>query len=79
MEDSTESLNTQIANAVADLKLKSETLAHLSDLARRASREEMDAINRINEAQKKFDELVAMVKKSAPHNTDWKRTTGITV
>lgn len=73
----TPSLNTQLANAVAALAQANDNLRHMQDLTQRAWREETDAINRVNEAQRLFDALVAEVKKSAPRDTDWKRPVGM--
>jgi len=40
---------------------------------------ETDALNRVNEAQKHFDSLVAQVKKSAPRGSDWRSLPGVQV
>ena len=32
-----------------------------------------DALNRLNEAQKAFDELVVVLKKNAPKASDWRK------
>jgi hypothetical protein len=45
----------------------------MCELTARARRDETDARNKVNEAQKHFDELVALVRKSAPRDTDWTR------
>jgi anti-sigma-K factor RskA len=71
------SLNTLLANAVADLAVAGDFHAQKASQARQASSEETDALNRVNEAQKKFDELVAMVKKEAPRASDWKQSKGV--
>ncbi len=70
------SLNTQLANAVAACAVANDHLAVVRDRLAVAQREEMYAINKVNEAQKHFDDLVAAVKKTAPQNTDWKRPRG---
>lgn len=67
------SLNTQLANAVAAVARAQDRLDQLAKAAHIARNEETDARNRVNEAQRHFDALVAMVKKSAPLGTDWKR------
>lgn len=67
------SLNTQLANAVAECAVANDRLAVMRERLCEARREETEAINKVNEAQKHFDELVALVKKSAPYSTDWRR------
>lgn len=67
------SLNTQLANAVAAVARAQDRLDQLARAARIARNEETDARNRVNEAQRHFDTLVALVKKSASPDTDWKR------
>jgi len=71
-----ESLNTQLANAVAALAVANDRLELMRARTASASREETAARNAVNEAQKSFDELVALVKGLAPQNTDWKRPRG---
>ena len=73
----TPSLNTQLANAVADVAKAQDQLRHMSERVATASRDENDALNRVNEAQRHFDALVAEVKKSAPRDTDWRRPVGL--
>lgn len=70
------SVNTQLANAVAACAVANDRLAVVRERLSQAYREESAAINAVNEAQKHFDELVALVKKSAPRDTDWKRPVG---
>ena len=41
-----------------------------------ARRRETDALNRVNAAQKEFDALVALLKKEAPRDSDWRRSPG---
>lgn len=74
MSEKPESLNTQLANAVAAVAVANDRLVHTSRLTDHARREETFARNKVNEAQKHFDDLVDMVKKSAPRDTDWKRS-----
>jgi hypothetical protein len=69
----TPSLNTQLANAVADVAKAQDQLIDAQREVSRARSRECDAINRVNVAQKHFDVLVAEVKKSAPRDTDWQR------
>lgn len=68
------SLNSQLYDAVAELA----TLGDQLDLATRrlaeARAHETAAMNRVNEAQKRFDELVALTKKTtASPGSDWAR------
>ena len=74
-----QSLNTQLANAVADVAAAQDRLCRMSAEAERAHREECAAMNAVNEAQKRFDALVSEVKKSAPRNSDWRRPVGVPV
>ena len=67
------SLNTQLANAVASVARAQDRLVEMSNRVAAARRDETDAINAVNKEQKHFDDLVAMVKKSAPLQTDWRR------
>lgn len=69
----TPSLNTQLANAVAAVASAQDHLARMTQLVSEARNKETDALNRVNEAQRHFDALVAEVKKSAPRDTDWRR------
>ncbi len=71
------SLNTQLANAVAAVASAQDYLKRMRELADSARRNETDALNKVNEAQKHFDALVAEVKKSAPKDTDWRRPVGM--
>ncbi len=67
----TQSLNQQMADAVSAFAAANDNLetarCYLSD----ARRQETDAIDRVNETQKKLDELIAVLKKEAPRDTDW--------
>lgn len=38
-----------------------------------ASLRQTTALNRLNNAQKVFDECVAAIKKTSPHSSDWNR------
>lgn len=75
----TKSLNTQLANAVADVASAQDYLLRMADLTACARPNEIDALNKVNEAQLQFDVLVAEVKKSAPRDTNWRRPVGILV
>jgi len=73
------SLNTQLANAVLAVVVANDRLDHFREVTSQARRDETTALNNANQAQKHFDELVAMVKKLAPRETDWKRHGGTPV
>lgn len=66
-------LNIQLANAVATVAQAQDRLVAASSRADAARREETDAINAVNKEQRHFDELVALVKKSAPLKSDWRQ------
>ena len=68
----TPSLNTQLANAVAAVATAQDYLNRMTMLVETAHRDETNAINKVNEAQKHFDALVAEVQKSAPRGTGWR-------
>ena len=67
------SLNQQLYNATAALAEANENLRLKRGAVDNARRGETHAMNAVNEAQKKFDALVALVKKGAPSDSDWKR------
>lgn len=74
-----QSLNTQLADAVAEFAARQDRLTETRRLLSVAQNNETDALNRVNEAQKQFDELVALVKKEALRGTEWKRPVGVPV
>lgn len=57
----------------SDILLRTATLAECTARSRDARNSETDALNRLNEAQKAFDEYVVALKKNAPTESDWKR------
>lgn len=71
------SLNTQLANAVAAVASAQDHLARMRELTQHARSNETQALNKVNDAQRHFDALVAEVKKSAPRETDWRRPVGL--
>ena len=73
----TPSLNTQLANAVAAVASAQDYLNRMAELTGAARRNETNALNKVNEAQRHFDALVAEVKKSAPRETEWRRPVGL--
>lgn len=79
MSGQPESLNTQLFNAVAAVAAANDRHARMREMTAQALREETAALNALNEAQARFDGLVAEVKKSAPRDSDWKRPRGVPV
>jgi hypothetical protein len=73
----TQSLNTQLANAVADVAFAQDRLQRMQELTAEARRNECAALNRVNEAQRNFDLLVAEVRKSALRDTNWRQPVGL--
>lgn len=55
----------------ADLEKATTALKSAQDKARQASRAETDAINKVNELQREFDEAIKRLKGAAPSQTDW--------
>lgn len=71
------SLNQQLYNSVAALVEVNDRLSRAISCTESARREETAALNAVNAEQKKFDELVALVKKESARDTDWKRQPGL--
>lgn len=67
------SIQTQLSNAISDLSNAQDMLAKAEVARARASKEETDAINRVNGHQKRIDELVGMLKAQAPRSSGWRR------
>ena len=65
------SLNREIDDAIVAFANAKDHLDATRITLSRARNQETDAINRVNEAQKKLDELIAVLKKEAPRDTDW--------
>ena len=76
MSEAPQSLNTQLANAVATVARANDYLARASEEAGKSRREEAAARIAVNEAQDQFDSLVALVKKTAPRDTVWRQMRG---
>lgn len=55
------------------LKTAQEDYEEAKGRAEYARREETNCLNRLNEAQKAFDEAVSALKLDAPYGSDWKR------
>lgn len=67
-----ESLSTRLANAAVGVANAQDHLARMAELADAARRDETNARNLVNEAQRNFDILVAEVRNSATRGTDWR-------
>lgn len=65
------SLNPQLFNAVSAVAQAGDLLARRRERLDEIRREEKDALNAVNEAQSRLDEIVAEVKKGAPWGTGW--------
>jgi len=57
----------------AEVRLCTSTLAECTARAQQARNQETDALNRLNEAQKAFDEYVVVLRKNAPTSSDWRK------
>ena len=72
-------LNKQLYDAVADLARASDHHAVCANRVDEARAAETAAMNAVNEAQKRFDAIVAEVKKQSPRQSDWRRPPGLPV
>lgn len=68
------SIQTQLSNAISELADAQEALVKAEVRRAQASKEETDAINRVNGCQKRIDELVEMLKSQSPRSSDWHRS-----
>ncbi len=66
----------QLADAMAKLAAATQDYESARERERLASSEETAAHNRLNQAQRKVDEVLAGLKKIAPRDTDWTRVKG---
>jgi exonuclease VII small subunit len=62
-----------IVDAVAELEKAGAEFDLAQSSLREASSRDTAARNRLNQAQKKVDEVVAAFRKAAPRDTDWAR------
>jgi uncharacterized protein YdeI (YjbR/CyaY-like superfamily) len=67
---------TEFEAAIADLMDAIQVHEKLTQAEREAVTNATNARNRLNTAQKKFDELVATLKKDSPSGSDWARNKG---
>lgn len=56
----------ELAGFFAAFQKADTELAHAKNIA-------TDALNRVNQAQKKIDAIVAEMKRTAPRDSDWRR------
>ncbi len=68
---SSKSLNQEMDSAMVEFAQAKDSLAHARVQVSEARRKETDCLNRVNTAQKKLDEFIAILKKEAPHDSDW--------
>jgi hypothetical protein len=66
-------MGERFATAVAELTDAQAHLERMRLITSEARNNECNALNKANEAQKRFDALVAEAKKSAPRETEWRR------
>lgn len=71
----TKSLNSEMDEAICEFAKASDQLGLARGRLNEARKLETDCINRVNQAQKRIDELVGTIKKQAPRETDWHRAT----
>lgn len=69
------SINSEMDAAIVELAIAGDVLEIASTRVQQARQAETSAINRVNNAQKRIDELVTCIKNSAPRNTDWRSKT----
>ena len=67
------SMNKEFYDVIAELAQANDRLLLAQQRTAAARREECDATNAANEAQKKFDALATQATGTAPRDTDWYR------
>lgn len=70
---------TTLDEAIVELNKAVEEYVLCDRLLGEARSRHTSALNRVNKAQKQFDDLVFAVRKAAPRDTDWKRQPGVPV
>lgn len=76
-DQETSRLEMPIVDAATKLSIARSDFESADIAYRRISSERTAATNRLNDAQKAFDAVVAEMRKEAPRDSDWKRQTGI--
>jgi exonuclease VII small subunit len=69
------SLNKLLDEAICAFAVATDEHRHAKQLASEARNRETHCMNKVNEAQKKIDELISVLKKEAPRDSDWHRAT----
>lgn len=69
-------MNDDISKAFKELADAAERYNECSQQVSFARSAETTALNRLNNAQKALDELVASLRKAAPRDSDWRRSKG---
>lgn len=67
------SINREIDAAICELAQATERLNMAAQRQRDASKDETAALNAVNAAQKKLDDLYSTLRGMAPRGTDWGR------
>lgn len=67
------SINSDMDAAIIALATANERLATAQTRVSEARRDECTALNVVNEAQKRLDQLVAQLRTTASRDTDWGR------
>lgn len=67
------SMNAEMDEAIIELANAAEAHTRAATAISRARSDETTCLNRVNNAQKRLDELMGMLKKQAPRESDWHR------
>lgn len=70
------SLNAEMDEAIVEIGRANERLAAAKVRTAAARSDECTCLNHVNLAQKRVDELVGVLKKQAPRDSDWNRPLG---
>lgn len=68
----TENQTRDVSQAFEELESARVSYEDANVNARQASLRETEALNRLNDAQKRFDGLVESIRDQHPHRSDWK-------
>ncbi len=72
-----EGMSKEISDALAELKSAGDELTRAQERTAQARSTETGALNRVNRAQKRVDELISKLKQEAVRDTSWKQTRGV--
>jgi len=67
------SINKLLDEAICNFAGATDAYITAKQFASEARNRETTCLNRVNEAQKKIDELIVTLKKEAPRDSDWNR------